>query len=142
MEELIDLIGPNVCEYRNPRLVTSTSTNGPIKEFVKRIGCCPGYESLDKRTCTSKMDFLNFSLSENFSLALICLALLFISIGVLSMVISYRFYYRYRIGRKSKGILTEEDLDCHEDNFVVGVAPRHMDDNPYKPIVCVRPNDR
>ncbi|KAI6230126.1 hypothetical protein M3Y99_01104000 [Aphelenchoides fujianensis] len=136
MEDLPNLEGPNVCEFHQ-RLTTSTSAAG-VEEEVRRVirVCCAGYEpSVDGRTCSSKMDFLNFHVSENFSLALIALALLFLFIGIASMIISYRFYYRHRLGRKSQGILAEEDVENHEDTFVVGIAPRQVDDHPYKPIV-------
>ncbi|KAI6182969.1 hypothetical protein M3Y97_00437500 [Aphelenchoides bicaudatus] len=142
MEHLPDLDGKNVCDYHQ-RLTPSSDSFGnehnktddqPILRLIRN--CCPGYQAtFDRRRCTSTMDFPNlFKDSDNFSLAVICLAVLLLIVSALSSLIAYRYYYRYRIGRKA-GILTEEqDMEAHEDNFVVGFTmnQQHLDDNPYK----------
>ncbi|CAD5207560.1 unnamed protein product [Bursaphelenchus okinawaensis] len=86
------------------------------------------------------MDFLNpFSDSEQFSVALILLFALLMVIGLLSMYIAYRYYYRYRIGRHTKDpILTMEEGELRDEEALVDnkctTAPP-LDEAPYQPIV-------
>jgi len=106
MENLPRLQGPNVCEYHQSisRDIGAQRLNKTdLGSFIIR-NCCPGYESVDSRRCKSKMEFINpFKDADNFTLAVICLAVFLLIVGSLSMFIAYRYYYRYRIGRKPAG---------------------------------------
>ena len=91
--------------------IVSSSANSTLLEekalMIKK--CCPGYHSIDEKTCIETRVSNPFSESQ-FSAALIYLGILLVVVGLVSMFVAYRYHYRFRRNQKHGFVIKKHVL--------------------------------